>query len=370
MSDFEDSTMNETLPVHHSVTAGPPSAANSPLMEWAQLPTIDFALLHSSEGQQKLAKQMETALCEHGTTDMHALLLVAEDNDMRAIDLARPISKTRLQCNDAHHVRMLTYPHRDITGVEDNIQIYMMTLPCESSSRGDEHPAPISVHMDVIRQFVKLCHHRVLHPLFRLIALILELPNEDALVAAHAIQGKSTSQFRYMHYTAPRAAHGHEIYAGAHTDMDMLTLHFPQPIAALQVAGWPAGHAPVEGNWQWVRPRTDAVLVNVGDALASLSGGYFRAALHRVHRPPAGQDQLDRVGTLYFSRAENDLVLDPLRQSAKLQQLGLLDVVHPEIGRGTTMAHWVTRKQRHRQDVDANDTKAEEGEGAAAYDYT
>ncbi|CZS90730.1 related to iron/ascorbate family oxidoreductases [Rhynchosporium agropyri] len=362
--------MHETPSVHDSATVGPPNAAKSPSMEWAQLLTIDFALLHSSEGQQKLAKQLETALCEHGifyvanhgipTSEMDLQVAIAQAFfELPLEEKMKFHSMEKFLAGRSEGYRPVSI-NQDITGVEDNIQIYMMTLPYESDNRGDEHPAPISIRMDAIRQFVKLCHYQVLHPLFRLIASILELPNEDALVAAHALEGKSTSQFRYMHYTAPRAGHAHEIYAGAHTDMDMLTLHFPQPIAALQVsanhsqASAPAP-APAEGDWHWVRPREDAVLVNVGDALASLSGGYFQAALHRVHRPPAGQDQLDRVGTLYFSRAENDLVLDPPRQSAKLQRLGLLDMVHPEIGRGTTMERWVTRRQQHKQDQDVDE---------------
>lgn len=109
-----------------------------------------------------------------------------------------------------------------------------------------------------------------------------------------------------MHYTAP-AAGGRQglstIYAAAHTDMDVLSLHFRQPIAALQVALRPNTDTSVDDEmWKWVKPREDAVLVNSGDALESLSGGYLRAALHRVHRPPKSQAHLDRVGVLYFSR--------------------------------------------------------------------
>lgn len=51
-----------------------------------------------------------------------------------------------------------------------------------------------------------------------------------------------------------------------HSDMGSLTLLFRQPVAALQVLG-------KDGTWKWVRPQTDAITVNIADALQFLTSG-------------------------------------------------------------------------------------------------
>lgn len=46
--------------------------------------------------------------------------------------------------------------------------------------------------------------------------------------------------------------------------MGSLTLLFRQPVAALQVLT-------KEGTWKWVRPQTEALTVNLADALNFLT---------------------------------------------------------------------------------------------------
>lgn len=47
--------------------------------------------------------------------------------------------------------------------------------------------------------------------------------------------------------------------------MGSLTLLFRQPVAALQVLT-------KDGTWKWVKPQTDALTVNIADALQFLTG--------------------------------------------------------------------------------------------------
>lgn len=53
----------------------------------------------------------------------------------------------------------------------------------------------------------------------------------------------------------------------SHSDMGSLTLLFRQPVAALQVLS-------NDGTWKWVRPQTDALTVNIADALQFLTSKY------------------------------------------------------------------------------------------------
>lgn len=49
--------------------------------------------------------------------------------------------------------------------------------------------------------------------------------------------------------------------------MGSLTLLFRQPVAALQVLG-------KDSSWKWVRPQTDALTVNIADALQFLTSQF------------------------------------------------------------------------------------------------
>jgi isopenicillin N synthase-like dioxygenase len=57
-----------------------------------------------------------------------------------------------------------------------------------------------------------------------------------------------------------------------------------------------------DGEWEWVKPKDNAIICNVRQALEELSGGLFKAALHRVHVPPPDQAVYDRVGALLFTQ--------------------------------------------------------------------
>lgn len=61
---------------------------------------------------------------------------------------------------------------------------------------------------------------------------------------------------------------------GRHSDMGSLTLLFRQPVAALQVLT-------KEGTWKWVKPQTDALTVNIADALQFLTGEYPKGSHNR-----------------------------------------------------------------------------------------
>lgn len=65
-------------------------------------------------------------------------------------------------------------------------------------------------------------------------------------------------------------------------------------------------------KWQYVKPQTGCVVVNVGDALVSLTGGVMRSNLHRVVAPPGEQANFERYSLAYFSRPEDDVLMQPL----------------------------------------------------------
>ena len=68
----------------------------------------------------------------------------------------------------------------------------------------------------------------------------------------------------------------------------------------------------------------NAQVVNVGDSLEMLSGGFYKGTIHRVVQPPVDQRGCMRLGTFYFALADDDVRLVPLEaESPVLQRVGV-----------------------------------------------
>lgn len=139
--------------------------------------------------------------------------------------------------------------------------------------------------------------------------------------------------------------------------MGSLTLLFRQPVAALQVLT-------NDGSWKWVRPQTDALTVNIADALQFLTSkltcfrylpnaviidvdidGYLKSSIHRVVAPPKDQAHIDRLGVIYMVRIEDDTDLVPIKESPVLQKLGLSEgAVLGSDGKPVKAGEWVRER--------------------------
>ena len=53
-----------------------------------------------------------------------------------------------------------------------------------------------------------------------------------------------------------------------------------------------------------------------------LSGGYYKATIHRVFQPPLDQRGYTRLGLFYFCYADDDMRLLPRAESPVLQRVG------------------------------------------------
>ncbi|GAA5895570.1 hypothetical protein JCM6882_000343 [Rhodosporidiobolus microsporus] len=170
-----------------------------------------------------------------------------------------------------------------------------------------------------IGAFSKKVHSRILDPLLRLFALLLELP-EDYLAAPHAYDKASEDHLRYMNYSPLKQEEyeqlGNQPVKG-HTDFGVLTILFPQIISTLQVQV-------SEGEYRYVPYVPGHIVVNTAEVLTLISGGYIKSTVHRVVRPPADQLTHNRLGLLYFSRPANAFPIKVV-PSPLLQRLGLYD---------------------------------------------
>ena len=79
-------------------------------------------------------------------------------------------------------------------------------------------------------------------------------------------------------------------------------------------------------------------VVNAGDGMDFLTGGYYTGTVHRVIQPPLDQQQFIRLGVFYFVMADGDVKLVPFRESPVLQRAG----IHPRCDDSIapTMLEW------------------------------
>ena len=90
-----------------------------------------------------------------------------------------------------------------------------------------------------------------------------------------------------------------EAGVNAHHDTGFLTLLWQHGVAGLQVQN-------EDGEWIDVPASDDAIVVNLGEMLQSMTGNYFVATTHRVVRIE------ERYSSGYFHGPDLRTVLDPL----------------------------------------------------------
>lgn len=105
---------------------------------------------------------------------------------------------------------------------------------------------------------------------------------------------------RAIHYPANPPENA--IWAGAHTDIDFLTILPRSTAKGLQVLN-------KEGNWIDVVVPNEALIINCGDMLENLTNGYFRSSFHRVVDSGSGKE---RYSVVFFVHPRSDDHLDPL----------------------------------------------------------
>ncbi|KAJ7766321.1 hypothetical protein DFH07DRAFT_737298, partial [Mycena maculata] len=202
------------------------------------------------------------------------------------------------------------YFHID-NGVRDQLEQY------NSIKSRRYTPEAIRLLLGEIDAFARHTHFNVLHPAMlryrpRLLALGLELL-EEALVDIHdfssvgetyAIPGSQDDELKTKNVCS-------------WLDIGTITVLYSQSISALQIL-WK------DGQWKWIKHIENGLVINVGDALEFLSGGYYKATIHRIVRPPVDQQAYNRLSLFNFCLADNDVKLVPFSESPVLKRAGIL----------------------------------------------
>ncbi|KAL4816197.1 hypothetical protein BDW67DRAFT_175686 [Aspergillus spinulosporus] len=298
----------------------PPTKEN---LNWATLSALDLSLLSQPGGKETLAKQVLSFINQHGffyvtnhgltPTQIHKQYAIAKSFfSLPLEEKLKHVSNTAAgDFRASNHSRRGSWAHER------------------------PHPQVILDHYEEIKVFSLHIHNKILLPLLRLFAFVLEL-DEEALVNLHRYEEPGLEYLRYMVYH-PRSEkedlEAGNLWAKGHTDYNTLTFLFHQPIAGLQVLS-------PDGEWRYVRSDPDKIVVNIADALEYLSGGFLKSTVHRVVRPPADQVDQDRFSLIYFARPEARVLMKPL-ESPLVQSVGIsLDKGYVKALEGVTAEEW------------------------------
>ncbi|KIY45564.1 Clavaminate synthase-like protein [Fistulina hepatica ATCC 64428] len=302
-------------------------AETKEVLDWADLVTIDLSLYGTPEGKKQLAQTLISALREKGFFYVKNFN-ISQERVNRQFAIGKQFYELQQEeknkyIPEGHDQGMYNgyfFPRRIIdeeTGLRSQTEIY--NIPKFNGFFEHNHPEIITSCLGEIEEFAHSLHSEVLDPLFVLLTIALELP-EDYFTNMHQYSVKSEDHLRYMKYNKflPEENAKMKNWSNGHTDLGSFTLLFRQPVAALQIRY----HS--TGEWKWVKPQDATLTVNACDALSFLTGGYVKSTVHRVTVPPKDQQHVDRLGLLYFARPHNDIKLVTIQDSPVLQREGFM----------------------------------------------
>ncbi|MEZ5462509.1 isopenicillin N synthase family dioxygenase [Dokdonella sp.] len=135
----------------------------------------------------------------------------------------------------------------------------------------------------------------------RALALHIDLPEnffEDKTNFGNSI-------LRPIHYPPITSADIPNVRAGAHEDINFITLLVGASAAGLEVLTR-------DGSWLPITTEGDAIVVNIGDMLQRLTNHVYPSTTHRVVNPPGDAARKPRYSVPFFLHPNPDVVLDVL----------------------------------------------------------
>lgn len=116
---------------------------------------------------------------------------------------------------------------------------------------------------------------------------------------------RGNSILRPIYYPAITSAPEGAVRAGAHEDINLITLLVGASADGLEVQDR-------EGNWIPAKASKDQIVVNVGDMLQRLSNDKLKSTTHRVINPPKEQWSTPRYSLPFFLHPQSAMSLNCL----------------------------------------------------------
>ncbi len=113
------------------------------------------------------------------------------------------------------------------------------------------------------------------------------------------------SVMRLLHYPPIQGEPGSHVRAGAHEDINTITLLLGAEEAGLELLT-------TDGEWIPVSPKPGELVVNIGDMLQRLTNGRLRSTSHRVVNPPRERWGHSRYSMPFFLHFRSDFMIEAL----------------------------------------------------------
>jgi isopenicillin N synthase-like dioxygenase len=113
------------------------------------------------------------------------------------------------------------------------------------------------------------------------------------------------SVLRLLHYPPIAGEPGSNVRAGAHEDINTITLLLGAEEAGLELLTR-------DGRWIPVSSRPGELVVNIGDMLQRLTNGLLRSTTHRVVNPPPERRNRSRYSMPFFLHFRSDFLIEAL----------------------------------------------------------
>src|SRR5579884_1601519 len=116
------------------------------------------------------------------------------------------------------------------------------------------------------------------------------------------------SVLRALHYPPQTEPTGEHIRAGAHEDINAITLLLGAEEAGLELLTR-------DGRWIPVSPERGELVINIGDMLQRLTNGKLRSTSHRVVNPTPERASKARYSMPFFLHFRSDFLIEALPQT-------------------------------------------------------
>jgi isopenicillin N synthase-like dioxygenase len=116
---------------------------------------------------------------------------------------------------------------------------------------------------------------------------------------------EGNSVLRLLHYPPVSGDAAGAIRAGAHEDINLITLLLGAEEAGLELKG-------ADGEWLAIRPPHGSLVVNIGDMLQRLTNHVLPSTSHRVRNPAAERAGFSRYAMPFFLHLRSDFRIETL----------------------------------------------------------
>ncbi|PWN41945.1 Clavaminate synthase-like protein [Ceraceosorus guamensis] len=308
----------------------PPKPTTATDLEWAPLNTLDLSLIKGDNFDE-----IPTSLVENvGQSFNRDGFMYAENHGWSHDQVLRQFAIGQAAFNIVSDEDKVKYKADMINkgsfvgfkpaghwksgdaAVADRIeQLNFGTQSFSQEARQRLYPQSIQHLIPEIDDFNHFNHDVVLRKVLNVLSLVLKLP-VDTLWNLSNDASQGLDLLRYALYHTPeekddKALGG--VRLQGHTDFNSVSILWSQPITSLEVLM-------PDNQWRLVKHRDNAIVLNLGDAMQFLSGGFLKPTIHRVVAPPADQAHYERLGVFFFGLFNDNVPLEPLTDSPIVQK--------------------------------------------------